>query len=147
MSSGGGKSGILDVPGQSPRSRSYLRRHVLATFYGFQLNAANIAHCRETGDCSMEPECSRLQGELALLGSVADHAAAERLFREALAIAASHSANSWELRAAMSLARLLQINDQHEEATALLVPILESFKEGLDTADCIETRALIASLD
>ncbi len=111
------------------------------------LNADNIAHCRDTGDCYMEPECVRLQGELELVGAKPNHSAAEQLFREALSIAGSQGARSWELRAAMSLARLLQGRDRRKEALALLVPVLESFKEGLDTADCIEAKALIASLD
>jgi predicted ATPase len=111
------------------------------------LNADNIAHCRDTGDCYMEPECVRLQGELELVGAKPNHSAAEQLFREALSIAGSQGARSWELRAAMSLARLLQGRDRRKEALALLVPVLESFKEGLDTTDCVEAKALIASLD
>jgi class 3 adenylate cyclase/predicted ATPase len=111
------------------------------------LNAGNISHCRETGDCYMEPECLRLHGELELFGAVPNHSVAERLFREALSIAGSQGARSWELRAAMSLARLLQGRDQRKEALALLVPVLESFKEGLDTTDCVEARTLIALLD
>ena len=96
---------------------------------------------------SIEPECVRLQGELELVGAKPNHSAAERLFREALSIAGGQGARSWELRAAMSLARLLQGRDQRKEALALLVPVLESFKEGLDTTDCVEAKALIASLD
>ncbi len=111
------------------------------------LNATNITHCRETGDCYMEPECVRLHGELALFGAVPDCTTAERLFREALSIANSHGAKSWELRASMSLARLLQTQDQCKEAIASLAPVLESFEEGLDTADCVEARSLIAALE
>ena len=71
------------------------------------LNASNIAHCRETGDRYMEPECVRLRGELTLLARNPDIEAAERSFREANAIARAHGANSWGVRGAMSL-RLLR---------------------------------------
>ena len=55
----------------------------------------------------MEPECVRLHGELTLHASNPDTETAERSFREAITIAEAHTAKSWELRAAMSLARLL----------------------------------------
>ncbi len=58
-----------------------------------------IIHCRETGDCYMEPECLRLKGELLLLDDDPDHAAAEAVLREAARLARSHNAKSWELRA------------------------------------------------
>jgi predicted ATPase len=110
------------------------------------LNAENIDHCRSSGDCYMEAECVRLQGELALLGAVPDYAAAERIFREALAIAGSQGARSWELRAAMSLARLLESRERRREAHDSLAPVLEAFKEGLDSVDCVEATKLITSL-
>ena len=110
------------------------------------LNAANIDHCRETGDRYMEAECLRLRGELALSGRAPDPLAAERAFREALAVAERQGAKSWQLRAATSLARLLGERDQRAEALALLVPVYDSFKEGLESADCRQARALIASL-
>ena len=111
------------------------------------LNDNNITHCRTTGDCYMEPECVRLKGELALEGVDPDHEVAERLFREAIDIARAHGARSWELRAAMSLARLLQARDQRKEAIICLEPVLASFTEGLGTADLIKANALISSLD
>ena len=111
------------------------------------LNATNIAHCRRTGDRFMEPECLRLQGELALLGAAPDPAAAEQLFHEALSIAAGHGARSWELRAAMSLARLLQTQDRRKEGIAILAPVLEYFEEGMYTTDCVTASTLLASLD
>jgi predicted ATPase len=95
----------------------------------------------------MEPECVRLHGELTLQGSNPDTETAERLFREAITIAETHEARSWELRAAMSLARLLRSQDRHKEAIARLEPVLDWFTEGLDTADLQQGRALIRSLE
>jgi len=106
-----------------------------------------VAHCRETGDCYMEPECVRLKGVLALQTEPSSPEAAEQLFREAINIAQAHGAKSWELRAAMSMARLLQARGQRKEAVACLEPILEWFTEGLGTADLIEATALMSSLD
>ena len=51
------------------------------------INRGNVAHCRETGDRYMEPECVRLQGELMLAVDPADMASAERLFRDAMELA------------------------------------------------------------
>jgi predicted ATPase len=110
------------------------------------LNADNIAHCRETGDCYMEPECVRLRGELTLLAGTPDIEAAERGFREAIAIAQAHGAKSWELRAAMSLARLLHSRDRRADALACLEPVLNWFTEGLETADIRQAGSLLADL-
>ncbi|MEM7224970.1 MAG: AAA family ATPase [Pseudomonadota bacterium] len=111
-----------------------------------ELAAANTAHCRATGDRYMEPECLRLQGELALLAPRPDRSAAERLFREALSVARAHGAKSWELRAAMSLARLLRDEDRRAVATQELEPVLTSFTEGLESADPRRAAQLLADL-
>ena len=110
------------------------------------LNAANIAHCRETGDCYMEPECVRLQGELALQAQKPDIAAAERSFREAIAIAEAHGAKSWELRAAMSLAKLLLSRDRRTDAVECLEPVLNWFTGGLETEDFHQAGNLMATM-
>ncbi len=111
------------------------------------MNAGNITHCRETGDRYMEPECVRLHGELTLHASNPDTETAESSFREAITIAEAHTAKSWELRAAMSLARLLRSQDRHREAIACLEPVLNWFTEGLDTTDLQRARAIICSLE
>ncbi len=110
------------------------------------LNAANIAHCRETGDRYMEPECVRLRGELTLQGENPDIGAAERSFREAIAIAEGHGAKSWELRAAVSLARLLASRDRRADAVACLEPVLDRFTEGEETGDIRQAGRLLAGL-
>ena len=111
------------------------------------MNAGNISHCRETGDRYMEPECVRLNGELVLSAPNPDIEFAARLFREAITIADAHTAKSWELRAAISLARLLRSEDRRKEAIACLEPKLDWFTEGQDTADLQQARALICSLE
>ena len=55
----------------------------------------------------------------------------------------NQSAKSWELRAAMSLARLWQHQGKRQEAHDLLKPVYDWFTEGFDTADLQEARALL----
>jgi len=111
-----------------------------------KLNDANINHCRATGDRYMEPECLRLRGELSLEKEESDPVAIEKMFKEALSISREHGAKSWELRAAVSLARLLQAQDRFAEAIASLEPVLNWFTEGLDTSDLIRAKAVLAEL-
>ena len=88
----------------------------------------------------------RLQGELLLRQAVPDAAQAETCFQQALAIARRQQAKSWELRAAMSLARLWQQQGKRNEAYDLLAPVYGWFTEGFDTADLQEAKALLDAL-
>jgi tetratricopeptide (TPR) repeat protein len=93
----------------------------------------------------LEAEIHRLRGETMLLHP--DGAAeAERCFRRAIEVAVRQQANSWRLRAAMSLARLLSRSGKSDEARAVLTPALGRFTEGLDTSDLIEAKALLDQL-
>jgi predicted ATPase len=92
-------------------------------------------------------EACRLQGELLLqAGGGPQAAAAEACFQQALSIARRQQAKSWELRAAMSLARLWQQQGKRAEAYELLAPIYGWFTEGFDTADLQEARTLLEAL-
>ena len=94
-----------------------------------------------------EAEVHRVQGELVLAQAADQHAQAETCFQHALAIARRQQARSWELRAAMSLARLWQQQGKRAEARALLAPVYGWFTEGFDTADLQEARALLDELN
>ena len=61
-------------------------------------------------------------------------------------IARRQNAKSWELRGAMSLARLRRQQGRPQEAAALLTPILGWFAEGFHTADLKEAKALLDKL-
>ena len=65
---------------------------------------------------------------------------------QAIAVARRQNAKSWELRGAMSLARLRQQQGRPQEAAALLAPIYAWFTEGFDTADLKEAKALLDKL-
>jgi class 3 adenylate cyclase/tetratricopeptide (TPR) repeat protein len=90
------------------------------------------------------PESLRIRGGLHLKQGGA--AQAETDFRQAIQLARSMSAKAWELRAAMSLARLLASQGNRDEARAMLVEIYKWFTEGFDTADLKDAKALLDEL-
>ena len=93
-----------------------------------------------------EPEVHRTAGEIALLSPERDVAKAEEYFERALAVARQQQAKSWELRAAMSLARLWRDQGKVQQARELLAPVYGWFTEGFDTSDLKEARALLEEL-
>jgi class 3 adenylate cyclase/predicted ATPase len=92
-----------------------------------------------------EAELYRLEGELLLAQSVDRVAEAATCFQHALTIARQQQARWWELRAAISLARLWQ-KGKRGEARELLAPVYGWFTEGFDTADLQEAQALLEEL-
>jgi predicted ATPase len=91
-------------------------------------------------------ECYRLKGELLLQQSLDNQADAETCYQQAIAIAQNQQAKSFELRTAMSLARLWQQQGKRAEAYELLMPVYGWFTEGFDTADLQEAKALLEVL-
>jgi predicted ATPase len=78
----------------------------------------------------------RIKGELVRLQNGPCAAAtAERHFRQALEWARRQGALSWELRAAISLARMWRDQGRTKEARQLLAPLYDRFTEGFETAD------------
>jgi class 3 adenylate cyclase/predicted ATPase len=97
-----------------------------------------------TNDCWAEAEMHRMRGTLLL--SLRERAAAEKSYRQALEVARRQSAKFWELRAAMSLARLWRDQDKPQQARELLAPVYGWFTEGFDTRDLKEAKALLEEL-
>ena len=92
-------------------------------------------------------ELLRTKGELLLLGGVPTAVeTAEQCFLRALDVARRQGALSWELRAAMSLARLWRGQRRVNEARKLLGPVYRRFTEGFATADLLTAKALLASV-
>jgi predicted ATPase len=87
-------------------------------------------------------ELCRLKGELLLLQNASGATEAESCFREAIEVAQRQQAKSWELRATISLARLLDEQGRRDEARAMLTEIYGWFTEGFDTADLKDAKAL-----
>jgi predicted ATPase len=96
------------------------------------------------GERSYEAELHRVDGELAL--SCGDRSRGESRFRRALDIARQQSAKTWELRAAVSLARLWAEEGERRKAHALLTPVHGWFTEGHDAPDLQEAKALLDAL-
>jgi len=88
----------------------------------------------------------RTAGEIALRWPQPDVRKAEAYFEHALAVARAQQAKSWELRAAMSMARLCRDQGKWNEARGLLAPIYSWFTEGFDTPDLKEAWALLNAL-
>ena len=88
----------------------------------------------------------RIAGEIALKSPEPDAAKAEAYFDRALAVARQQRAKSWELRAAMSMARLWRDQGKRDEARDLLAPVYGWFTEGFDTLDLKEAKALLDNL-
>ena len=99
-----------------------------------------------TGELNWECEIYRVRGELWRLGPEIDHAKAETEIRRAMDLAESKGARSFQLRAAMSMARLWQEDDRRIKARDLLLPNYEWFTDGIDTPDMQDARALLDEL-
>ena len=82
----------------------------------------------------LEAEVHRMAAEIALISSQPDAAKAEAYFEHALAVARMQQAKSFELRVAMSIARLWRVQGRPNKARDLLAPVYGWFTEGFDTA-------------
>jgi predicted ATPase len=90
-------------------------------------------------------ELNRHKGQLLLRQGHSE--SAEELYRKALSIAQEQEAKLWELRAAMSLARLRRDQGRRVEARDLLAPVYGWFTEGFETQDLKDAKALLDELD
>jgi predicted ATPase len=104
--------------------------------------ADGLETAARTGDHYWDCELHRLRGEIVIAegGSASE---AEQHFLTALADAKARAAKSFELRAAMSLARLWIAQGRQQDARAILRPIYSWFSEGFHTADLLAARALL----
>jgi predicted ATPase len=119
--------------------------HVGQVKEGLCLTVEALTAFKANGYGDLLAEVYRIQGELLLRQAVPDVPQAEACFQQALAIARRQHAKSWELRAALSLARLWQRQGKRAEAYEILAPIYGWFTEGFDTADLQEAKALLTA--
>jgi predicted ATPase len=96
-------------------------------------------------ELSWRPEVLRVRGELRLKSGHAEMAESD--FREAISLAQRTKAKAWELRAAISHARVLKLRGDISDARDLLAPLYASFTEGFDTADLKDAKALLDKLN
>jgi class 3 adenylate cyclase/predicted ATPase len=104
------------------------------------------AAVKTTKESWYEGEINRVAGEIALLGTEPDAAKAEACFATALEIARKQKAKSWELRAAMSMARLLCAQGRRGPARDILAPVYGWFTQGFDTLDLRQAKILLDEL-
>jgi predicted ATPase len=99
-----------------------------------------------TGERWFEAEVNRIAGEIALKSPQPDAGKAQAYFERALTAARQQQAKSWELRAAVSTARLWRDQGKRDEARDLLAPVYGWFTEGLDTLDLTQAKVLLNEL-
>jgi predicted ATPase len=151
---GQGEAGLAAVPATGQTlSQPYqlvllaeVAGHVGQVAEGLRWLAEALTSFAASGRGDMLTEAYRLQGEFLLRQATPDAAQAEICFQQALAVARRQQAKSWELRAAMSLARLWQHQGKGAAAWELLTPVYDWFTEGFDTADLQEARGLLEAL-
>jgi class 3 adenylate cyclase/predicted ATPase len=90
-----------------------------------------------------QAETNRIAGEIVLRSPESDEEEAQTYFEKALSIAREQQTKSWELRAAMSMARLWRDRGRRQEARNLLAPLYGWFTEGFNTRDLKEAKALL----
>jgi predicted ATPase len=141
----------LELTGRSDRQTN---RAQLAYCYarsqrtGEALSLLNdvLAQVERTGEKMQQAEILRLKGEVLLMHDPTKTAEAEACFRAALDVARAQEAKWWELRATVSLARLLRDTNRRNEARAMLAELYSWFTEGFDTPDLKDAKALLNEL-
>lgn len=120
---------------------------------GLAITSEALAIINNTGECFWEPELRRLQGELMRASMPAPETTSsvaqeiERCFRDAVSAAQRQQLKPLALRAATSLARLLQAQGQNDAASHVLRDIYGSLREGFNTPDMAQARELLERCD
>jgi predicted ATPase len=113
---------------------------------GLDLVANGLATTDRTSLRSVEAELYRVKGELLLIKHAGNVMEAERSLRTAIDVARRQGARLFELRATVSLARLIANRGHRDEARAMLTDIYNWFTEGFDIADLKDAKALLDEL-
>ena len=106
-----------------------------------------VAAVEITKETWCKAEVHRVAGEIALRSPEPDGAGAQKHFETALAVARKQQAKSFELRTAMSLARLWRDRGERDQARDLVAPVYGWFTEGHGTLDLQEAKALLDELE
>ena len=101
---------------------------------------------QQTGEHWSDAYLHRIRGEILLKRDPPNKAPAEEVFLTAMAIAREQKARSFELRAALSLARLYQSSNRAADAHAALAPALEGFLPTPEFPEIAEAQTLLAAL-
>ena len=101
---------------------------------------------REEGQVWYVPELSRIRAEILLRVAPDQMNLAEGCLEGAAAMAREQGALTWELRVALSLARLRVTQGRERQARDVLSPIYDRFTEGFATTDMRAARAMLDAL-
>ena len=113
---------------------------------GLDLVAQGLATAEQIGLRVEEAELHRLKGDLLMIKDLGKVAEAEHCFRTAIDVARRQGAKLFELRATVSLARLLKQQGETNEARQVLAEIYNWFAEGFELPDLMEAKALLEEL-
>ena len=105
-----------------------------------------IADGERTGQCWFDAESRRTRGDILLKRDPTNTAPAEEAFLTAIAIAQQHKARSFQLRAALSLAKLYHSTGRHVDAHDILAPALDDLAPTPEMPEIAEGQALLAAL-
>ena len=105
-----------------------------------------LATCERIGHRTFEAELHRVRGEMLLKRGPANAATAEEALQTAIAVAQRQGTRSFELRAALALAKLYPSTGRPAEAHAVLAPALEGFSPTSEMPEIVETQALLSQL-
>ena len=120
----------------APRPISVMHRDLLATVSDRWIDEATLARARSGSSGWCAPEVLRVSGEReARRGGADAQTRAEATFLDAIEQARAQRALAWELRAVISLARLLSTSGRAAKAQAYLQPVYDRFTEGHQTRD------------
>ena len=100
-----------------------------------------------TGHRAFNAELHRVRGEMLLKHDPANPAAAEDAYRTAIAVANQQGTRSFELRAALALAKLYQSTDRAVDAHAVLAPALEGFSPTPEMPEIRAAQAVLTALE
>jgi tetratricopeptide (TPR) repeat protein len=105
-----------------------------------------VADTERTGQRWFEAETHRIRGEILWKRDSANTAPAQEAFLTAIAITQQQKARSFELRGALSLAKLYQSTNRAADAHAVLAPALEGFSATPELSEIEEAQTLLAAL-
>ena len=105
-----------------------------------------LSEMDKTGYRVYAAETHRIRGELLLKCDPANVGSAEEAFLAAIAVAQKQGARSFELRAALALARLYHTTGGSADANSTLAPALEGFPPTPAFPEIAEAQALLATL-
>jgi predicted ATPase len=105
-----------------------------------------LATAEHSGERYSVPELLRIKGEVLLQHGDDSISAAEGCFFGAIALAREQDALFWELRAALSFARMRARQGRHDEGKRILASVYDRFTEGFWTIDLVEARDLLQKL-